>query len=153
MFSLLFTSHFDLKLSKVFIHYFIHLFLSLFLLGVYGIYLLPSRYKTVTVDSNLTPEKKQNIISKLLKEYKAYRNSNEHHYTSFKLRPRFWNMSYDVYLFFDEAKFAFSIQPQDYSNGGFLDFGAAERKINEIANRIMELCIEELSAANIGFVQ
>lgn len=128
-------------------HVFLYIIaLFLLLLSASGFYLLPNRYKIVTLNSYLTIEQKQSVLKKLLDDYTDYRDFNEQHYISFTLRRGFWKIPYKIHLFFDEVRFAFSIQVQDYIDGGYggyIDFGGAERKRKEIANKILELSIGE----------
>lgn len=85
--------------------------------------------------------------------YKVQSNLKDQQYASFTIARPLWKTPCKIHFFFDEEKFAFSLQSMDYSNGGFIDFGVAKRKRNELVNQIEMLCMEETQAANIAFVK
>lgn len=129
-------------------------FLSFISIGIYGIFwLLPKRYRIVTIDSDLPLAKKQAVVESLFSIYKVFTEQCEQRYFSFTMRPDVWNSAYKVNMFYDELRFAFSLQSQDSSSGGFIDFGGADEKRSELSNTIMELVIEELRAANSSLQQ
>jgi hypothetical protein len=57
-------------------------------------------------------------------------------YCSFTYRKSFWSSAYDVHLFFDDKRVCFSVQGQDYSDGGFIDFGGTEKFRRRLADDI-----------------
>jgi len=112
--------------------------LFLLLLGSYGLYLLPNRYKIVNIPSNLSIAKKQVIVSKLLEQTSDFQISQPQQYISFNLKSKWWQSNFNVHFFYDETKFSFSIQGHDF-DGGFIDFGGTEQKRKLIAKTLHTL--------------
>jgi len=68
------------------------------------------------------------IFTKLQQRLRSYRKS-------------FWCTPYDIQLFYDDKSICFSVQGQDYFDGGFIDFGGTEKLRRKIANNIETLLI------------
>lgn len=114
-------------------HYFGFSFLLL--LGSYGLYKLPNRYNIVTIDSLQPLTRKKTAIENLLSQMGAVTVINDN-YCSFTYRKSFWSSPYDIHLFFDDKRVCFSVQGQDYSDGGFIDFGGTEKFRRRLADDI-----------------
>lgn len=115
-------------------------FLFLVALGLSSFYFLPNRYKIVEIDSNLSSDDKRVLINRLANEIGFPTYSTPKSYFVFRTKSKWWQSSFGVHFFYDETKFAFSLQGSDY-NGGFIDFGESERKRKFIVNRIQELAV------------
>ena len=111
---------------------------ALLVLGSYGLYVLPNRYKIVEVYSDLPTDKKQSIVRSLLKDISNFQIPQPQQYIFFSTKSKWWQSSFNVHFFYDDTKFAFSIQGHDY-NGGFIDFGGTERKRKQIAEQLKVL--------------
>ena len=116
------------------------LFSLLLLLGVFGFYFLPNRYKIVEIDSGLTLSSKKAILNALINEVGLPLFSEPEQYICFKLKTKWWQGNYNVHFFYDETKFAFSMQGNDL-DGGFIDLGATERKRKNLVRRIKDLAV------------
>lgn len=62
-------------------------------------------------------------------------------YCSFTYRKGFWSSPYDIYLFYDDNSVRFSVQGQDYFNGGFIDFGGTEKFRKKLADDIQTFLV------------
>lgn len=115
-------------------------FSFLFLLGCYALYLLPNRYKVLTVNNNSSVDEKKQIISDLLDKLKVPHSHNQETFYAFKYQRKWWTKDYDVYLSIDEEKFYVSVLVRtSYYRGGFIDFGGSERLRKEIVSNIKSL--------------
>ena len=112
--------------------------LAFLMLGSYGLYLLPNRYKIVEVPSELSMAKKQNVVSRLIADVSNYSISQPEQYIRFNTKSKWWQSSYNVHFFYDNTKFAFSVQGHDF-DGVFIDFGGTERKRKLIAETLRAL--------------
>lgn len=115
-------------------------FFFLLLLGTYGLYKLPNRYKIVTIGTSQPLTKKRTAIDAFLSHMNITTPLNDN-YCSFTYRKGFWSSPYDIYLFYDDNSVRFSVQGHDYFDGGFIDFGGTEKLRKRIANDIQTLLV------------
>jgi hypothetical protein len=113
----------------------------LFLLGCYAIYLIPRRYKVLTISSSLPVEKKKEIISTLLNKLSISYEDTKDCFYFFRYRRKWWASDYEVYLLIDNQKFYFSVlgTTHAYPDIGFIDFGGAQRVRRKIISIIKSL--------------
>lgn len=123
---------FKTKASFIFICVILSLLVGL---AAFGLHKLPNRYKIVAIDTSQPLTKKKKAIETLLSQMGATTTLSED-YCSFTYRKNFWSSPYDVYLFFDDNSICFSVQGQDYFNGGFIDFGETEKLRKKLADEI-----------------
>ena len=109
-------------------------FFFLLLLGIYGLYKLPNRYKIVTIDTLQPLTKKKAAIEMFLSQMDRTTELSDN-YFAFTYRKGFWSSPYDIYLFFDDKSICLSVQGHDY-DGGFIDLGGTERLRKKIAKDI-----------------
>ena len=102
-------------------------FSSLFILGIYGLYKLPNRYKIISIYSSKSLDDKKKALTAVVEFFGSTPNLFRDNYISFRYKKGFWSSSFDVYIFFDEQQVCFSVQGQDSSDGGFLDLGGTEK--------------------------
>lgn len=112
----------------------------LLLLGVCGLYKLPNRYNIITVYTSLPLAKKKAAIETLLAQMNVQKTLSDNH-CSFVYRKGFWSSPFDIYLFYDDNCICFSVQGQDYSDGGFIDFGGTEKLRKVIAENIQAFLV------------
>jgi hypothetical protein len=111
------------------------------LLGGLSVYLVPNRYKTLSIGSNLAIEEKKEVVSRLLKEFGepfCYPEKDIYHFT---YRKKWWSSVYDIYLGISSDAFYLSVQSKvgGYYGGGIIDFGHTEKirsKIIVVINRL-----------------
>lgn len=117
----------------------------LFLLGCYAIYLIPNRYKVLTVDNSLPVDKKKDIISKLLNKLDISLADTRDTFYSFRYQRKWWTSDYDVYLFVDNEKFYICVlgTAHAYPASGYIDFGGTERLRRKIVSVIKSLTGDE----------
>ncbi|HMK20528.1 MAG TPA: hypothetical protein VK492_20145 [Chitinophagaceae bacterium] len=119
-------------------------FAFLFLLGCYALYLLPNRYKVLTVNNNLSIDKKKLIVDRLLDNLKVQCHNSQDIFYTFTYQRKPWTKDYDVYLGIDKEKFYVSVLVRtSYYRGGFIDFGGAERLRRKIVSSIKLLAGDE----------
>lgn len=112
----------------------------LLLFGAYGLYKLRNRNKIVTIDTVQPLTKKKAAFETFLSQMNVVTDLNDNYYL-FTYRKGFWNSPIDVYLFYDENSIRFSVQGQDYYDGGFIDFGGTEKLRKKIADDLQTLLI------------
>jgi hypothetical protein len=84
----------------------------------------------------LPVSQKIEVVERLANEYESTISKVSDQFVRFTIQRRFWNSPYDVQLFVDDDRFAFVILGQDRSDGGFIDFGGANRKCRELAEKL-----------------
>ena len=109
-------------------------FFFLLLLGTYGLFKLPNRYKTVTIDNFQPLTKKKIAIEKMLSQMGIVVALNDN-YFSFTYSKNFWSSNYHIHLFYDVNRICFSVQGHDF-DGGFIDFGGTEKLRKKITDEI-----------------
>lgn len=109
-----------------------------FSMGLSGFILLPKRYRIIQIPSLLSINKKKIIFKKIINEFCQFDPITNENYISTPLRTKWWQSNYQLFLFYDDLKFAFSLQGHDY-NGGFIDFGETERKRRKLYNALINL--------------
>ncbi len=112
-------------------------FTFLLALGISGFYFLPNRYKIIEIISNLSLEKKKILVKQLLEEI-CYVKVLDSPYIYAILKTKWWQSTYTIHFFYDQNKFAFSLQGHDF-DGGFIDFGSTERRRRSISKKIKNL--------------
>jgi hypothetical protein len=107
----------------------------------YAIYLIPNRFKVLTIDSTLTIDKKEEIISKLLHRLDISFADKQDGFYSFNYQRKWWTTGYNVYLFVDDEKFFLSVlgKTHAYPARGFIDSGGTERVRKKIISTIKSL--------------
>lgn len=120
-------------------------FSFLFLMGCYAIYLIPNRYKVLTVSSGLPVDKKKEIISRLLNKLGVAHADTKNDFYSFRFQRKWWTSDYDVYLFIDNQNFYVSVlgTTHAYPASGFIDFGGTQRLRRKILSIIKSLTNDE----------
>ena len=108
----------------------------LFFLGCYSIYLIPNRYKVLIINCNSIAEEKKKIVSEVLQKLNAPEINDGGSFHTFKYHRKWWTSDYDVYLYFDTEKFFVSVVGNTHGQGGFIDFGGAERLRKKIVRII-----------------
>jgi len=134
-----FSIHPEKVKTKAALFFICGLLVLLIALAIYGLYKLPNRYKIVTVDNSQPLTKKKVSLEQLLSQMGVTTTLNDNYY-SFTYRKRRWSSPYDIYLFFDDNNVCFSVQGQDYFNGGFVDFGETEKFRRKFADD-MQICL------------
>ena len=115
-----------------------------FFLGCYALYILPNRYKVLTVNNSSSIDEKKQIVSKLLEKLKVQYSNNQDTFYTFTYQRKWWTKDYDVYLSIDEEKFYISVLVRtSYYRGGFIDFGGSERLRRKIVSNIKLLMGDE----------
>ncbi len=102
-------------------------FTLLFLMGVYGFYKLPNRYKIVNFENDSTLDRKKKALYSLVEYLESSPKLFNDNYISFIYNKAWWRSSYDIHLFFDERQICFSVQCRNSGDGGFIDFGGTEK--------------------------
>jgi len=119
-------------------------FSILFLIGCYALYLIPNRYKILTIDSNLTIDKKREVISELFHKLGISHANTRDNFYSFRYQRKWWTSDYDVYLYVEREKFYVSVlgTTHAYPASGFIDFGGTGRLRKKIISKIKALAGE-----------
>jgi len=101
-------------------------------------YLLPIRYKVVVIDSPLTLDSKRTLADSFLLEHCGMSGNVRDNYFFGSLKRKWWQSRYMLHFYFDESRFAFSLQGHDH-DGGWIDFGQTERKRKLLKSAIITL--------------
>ena len=119
--------------------------LTLFIIssGGLGLYLIPRRYKLVTLSSKLPLEQKDYFIGEFITSLKCTYIEIEDSCYYFVYQKAWWKSSYSIYLTRDDNAFYFSVQLN--TNRGIIDFGETER----FRKKIKGLLEEKVAGANI----
>ncbi len=133
LFFLIVTNPNKFKGNHIF-HY--SVFSFLFLMGAYGLYKLPNRFKLVSIDTlkNLTDKKA--ILSNVIIHLGSTPVMFNDNYYLIRYQKNFWLSSFDIHLFYDDKVICFSVQGHGSSDGGFIDFGGTERLRRRIKDEI-----------------
>ena len=100
--------------------------------------LLPNRYKIVEIPSLLSLKEKHDLISGFLSDYCGIPYSKSQEYISGYLKRKWWQTTFQLHFYFDEHRFAFSLQGHDW-RGGWIDFGQTEKERQRIRREIEKL--------------
>ncbi len=102
-------------------------FITIFFIssGIWGLYLIPKRYKVITVTSSLSNEQKVNLINGFITSIKNNYFKKEEDFYHFDYQKSWWRSSYSVYLTFDIDAIYLSIQSN--TSRGIIDFGGTEK--------------------------
>ncbi|MBG9377697.1 hypothetical protein I5907_15755 [Panacibacter sp. DH6] len=103
------------------------------------IYLIPNRYKVLSIYSELNIEQKQEIVKKVLENMKipVYDNTATYYYYEYGKSLLSWG--YNLHLAIDIHGFYLSIQGRTGNGrygGGFIDLGGTEKQRRKIINQI-----------------
>jgi hypothetical protein len=109
-------------------------FIFLFTLGIFGLNKISNRYKIISITNKKPLVDKEEAVGNIVENFDSTRKLLNENAVSFNYQKNFWSSSYDISLFFDEAKVCFSIQAR--STGGFLDFGGTERLRQQVKDEI-----------------
>jgi hypothetical protein len=112
--------------------------LLILVMALSAFFLLPNRYKIVEVPSSLSVGQKSKLAQSLLHNYCGLSNEVASQYIVSELKRRWWQSKYTLHFFYDESRFAFSLQGHDH-NGGWIDFGETERRRRDLKKAINEL--------------
>ncbi len=100
--------------------------------------LLPNRYKIIEIESPMPVIEKREITSSVVLEYCAKSPESITNYFVCYLKRRWWQSIYIMHFYYDDSRFAFSLQGHDF-DGGWIDFGETERKRRKIKTEIEKL--------------
>jgi hypothetical protein len=101
-------------------------------------YLLPNRYKVVEIISSLSLDDKRKVTNLFISNYcEMPGRTNSNHFVCY-VKRRWWQSIYRLHFYYDESRFAFSLQGHD-RDGGWIDFGETERKRRKITVAIKNL--------------
>jgi len=113
--------------------------LLLLAISVYSVfYLLPNRYKIIEIPSSLSSENKHKVATLLLSEFCGITKEMAYNYIVSNLKKRWWQSTFTLHFYYDDFRFAFSLQGNDY-NGGWIDLGETERKRKNVKEAIERL--------------
>lgn len=113
------------------------------LFGFYGYYLIPNRYKIISVPSNLEIIQKSEVLKNLLNDLKIMAVPELYEYNYFEFGKSLSSWGYCMHLGFDSENFYISLQSKTGGGrygGGFVDFGATERLRKKIKTIIQSYC-------------
>jgi hypothetical protein len=113
-------------------------FLLILGMSLSAFYLLPKRYKIVVIDSTLALDRKQALADSFLAEHCGMAGNGQGNYFSGSLKRKWWQSRYMLHFFYDDSKFAFSLQGHDH-DGGWIDLGQTERKRKLLKRKIERL--------------
>lgn len=113
-------------------------FLLILAMALSAFRLLPNRYKVIEIDSSIPVDQKQKVASSLITEYCGVRFEPSTNYIVCNLNKRWWQSIYVFHFYFDQHRFAFSLQGHDV-DGGWIDFGETERKRRKIKASLEKL--------------
>ena len=105
--------------------------------GISGIYLIPNRYKVLTIESKLTAYSKEEIIKLLIAELVGKEFVVNECFYDFTYRRKWFTSEYNIYLSFDTDVFYLSVLTQ--THGGIIDFGGTEQMRQSIKNHLLKL--------------
>ena len=110
-------------------------------LGILGLYLVPNRYKILSVNSSLTNEKKNNSMKDLINNLEIPYYDIENNYYKFKYKKNWWASEYNVFLGIDVDCFYLSVQSNTggYIGGGIIDFGGTEKVRQKIITELIRI--------------
>lgn len=97
--------------------------------GIRGLFLVPNRYKILSVNSLFTIDKNKEIIQELLIQLGEPYCSVTDSFYSFTYKKNWWTIGCQVYLSIDLERFYISVQSRTggYYGGGIIDFGGTEK--------------------------
>lgn len=105
--------------------------------GISGIYLIPNRYKVLTIESKLNANRKEEIIKLLIVELVGKEFVVNECFYDFAYRKKWFTSEYNIYLSFDTDVFYLSVLTQ--THGGIIDFGGTEQMRQSIKKHLMKL--------------
>ncbi|MBN8665027.1 MAG: hypothetical protein J0L83_10645 [Chitinophagales bacterium] len=111
-------------------------FTFLFLMGTYGLYKLPNRFKIITIDSLKSLDDKKEALKNTIVNFGSTPYGFNDNYYLFRYQKSFWLSSFDIHLYYDEKQVCFSVQGHGSTDGGFIDFGGTERLRRRIKEEI-----------------
>jgi len=113
-------------------------FLLILAMALSAFRLLPNRYKIVEIDSSLAIDLKHKLAYALISEYCRVPFEPGTNYIVCNLKKRWWQSRYIIHFYFDQYRFAFSLQGHDW-DGGWIDFGETESKRRKIKASLEKL--------------
>ena len=110
-------------------------------LGVRGLYLIPNRYKVLSVSSSLSIDSKKERVVELIKIFGDPYYENSDTFYSFKYKKNWWGSDYQVFISFDIEAFYVSVQSiiGGYYREGMIDFGGTEKVRQRMITTLTEL--------------
>lgn len=117
------------------------IYLFLILLGIYGLFVLKTKYKLTIWENGLTKEQNIGLLKYAAEALTKSNVTKVDNYAHFVYKKSWWRLPYEVHLFADNNLIAISAESQDYYDGGFIDFGASKRT----QKKILKLLIEQAS--------
>ncbi len=102
-------------------------FVFLFLLGTYGLYKLPNRFKIISIENSKSLTDKKIALETFVTIFGSTPKLFNNNYILIRYQMPFWTSSFDIHLYFDEKQICLSVQGHGSADGGFLDLGGTER--------------------------
>jgi hypothetical protein len=116
-------------------------FVFLIFLGARGLYLVPNRYKVLSVHASLSIDKKKEVVVELIKKLNNPFYDTVDTFYNFRYKKNWWTSEYKVYLSYDSENFFISVQgvTGGYYGSGIVDFGGTEKFRQRLVTYLTEI--------------
>lgn len=138
LFAIYYVTFIDFDKFRAFRYAIYPVLLLLLVMSLSAFRMLPNRYKITEIASGLSLDEKRRVTNSILSEYCEISANTANNFFVSNLKTRWWQSTFTLYFYFDEYKFAFSLQGHDL-DGGWLDLGETERKRRKLAAAIQTL--------------